>query len=107
MPVQSLLAFSVPGTSVSLRDNPLIKALIVLLDERGIEHQFVDNVAGWGCLNQDWLEFTAEVETSWGWCYPTFIPQNEWETTWFPALHEGRLLMQVYYKKDGELVPHA
>ncbi len=104
--VMSLVSLTCPGTKTPLRDNASIKRVVGLLDTHHLQYQFVDNVAGWGCLNQDWLEFTCEIETSWGWCKPQFLTEAEWTEIWFPLLQEGKVLMQVYYKVGDELVAH-
>lgn len=103
----SLVSMSCPGTKIPLRENKALEPVLRLLKEHGIAHEFVDSMLGWGCLNQDWVEFTCEMEMSWGWCKPEFLTEQEWVEVLYPLLVNGQVLMQVYYKKgDGELVAH-
>ena len=69
--------------------------------------EVVDTVAGWGCLNQEWVAVDWEVETSWGWCRPTCLDPEEWDVL-FESLRRGHLIMMVHYQTEsGELEPHT
>lgn len=101
-----LLCISCAGTKTPLREHPQAALFMKALEGKGVEFKVVDTVAGWGCLNQDWIEFRCEVETSWSWCRPTIFSEAEWEF-WFEQFHSGVLLMHVEYETaDGKLVPH-
>jgi hypothetical protein len=89
-----LICISAPGTSAKLESNPYIGKLIRQLDKKRIKWQKVDSMMGWGCLNQDWIEFTAPVLTSYGWCE---IKGLEYLTDLFI---EGKLLMSLCYIKE-------
>jgi len=67
----------------------------------------VDTVLGWGNLNQDWLEVETEVEPSWGWCKPLCLHQLQWVKL-YELLEEGKVLMMVFFRKNGEkLIPNG
>jgi len=101
-----LVSVSCPGTKTPLRNNTTLKPIVRILDAHEIAYQFVDTMAGWGCLNQDWLEFTCVVERSWSWCKPNFLSDKEWTEIWHPMLEEGKLLMQIHYRSNGNLIAH-
>lgn len=108
--VECSILVSVPGQYVpdpsedwnwrshQLVNNPLIKRLTDKLDEIGRSWKSVDTASGWGNLNQDWIEFHAWVETSWGWCMLA-EGLGDYLT---PLLREGKLIMMVYYIKRDE-----
>lgn len=111
-PIKCLINITVPGygedTWKTFKKLPEIKLVTDQLDKLGISCQSVDNVAGWGCLNQDWIEFEAFVYTSWGWCK---IDQFEnWDKVFYPLLVSGKLLMYLSYiketKEGKEYIPH-
>lgn len=104
--VMCLVSVSCPGTKTPLRKNPTLEPIVRILNAHAIAYQFADTMAGWGCLNQDWLEFTCVVETSWGWCKPKFLSEKEWTEIWLPLLEEGKLLMQIHYRINGKLIAH-
>lgn len=103
MITQALLNLSTPG----FYHDGFMKKLASVFEKHGIETKKVDTVLGWGNLNQHWLELTCEIETSWDWCKPTVLNDEEWN--WFhSALSCGMYIMMVYYKdKDGNLHPHG
>lgn len=109
----ALIALTVPGTVESAKKNALLLEIQKTLREQGISAEFVDTVAGWGCLNQSWLEFRADIETSWGWC--VILPlvglqPDEGDSSNYlqELLHSGKVLMMVHYEnKNGELEPHC
>jgi hypothetical protein len=110
----ALIYLTVPGTIDKPRNNFFLRSLRERLQAEGIEAKFVDTIPGWGCLNQDWLQFRTTIETSWGWCHLSdlaemgseFFPRDEenWADKVQDLLHAGKLVMQVYYE-NGE--PHA
>jgi len=115
MKTKAFIYVTIPGSVVSAKRNWLLETLQKDLKRAGIESQFVDTVGGWGNLNQDWLEFKCDIETSWGWC--EILPlsslkdesyDNLWKDFYFDLFHHGNLLMMVYYvSDDGELIPHS
>jgi hypothetical protein len=85
--------------------DPKIKHLCDMLKLMDINYQKVDTVAGWGCLDQDWIEFEREVETSYGWCSIKGLE------AFHDYFHEGSLLMHLSYVKvnkcgQKEYTPH-
>ena len=101
-----LMNITIPGTQSSPRDDNNIKQLMSILDKHGIEHNFFDTIPGWGCLNQDWLEFKCEADTSFDWC--TIVAFSEIEKEWLTTmLHTGKLLMHVRYIGEKEYIPHS
>lgn len=104
--MEALINISTPGTFSDLKQNPIILELISILDKHSIKHRFVDTVVGWGNLNQDWLEFVCDIETSWSWCKLTSLTDEEWKTL-YDRLTSGLIIMMIHYKtKDGEYIPH-
>ena len=102
---------TIPGTCHNIHDDCFLRVLKQELKEHDIESQFVDTCMGWGSLNQDWLEFNCEVETSYGW--PTFVPFDSATNDHYRQLfHYGKLLLMLSYiveKEDGskEYLPHC
>lgn len=102
---------TVPGTYCDIHDHPLIRVLKQELKGCDIESQIVDACMGWGCLDQDWLEFNCEVDTSYGW--PRFIPfDSELNEHYQKLFHYGKLLLMLSYiveKEDGtkKYIPHC
>lgn len=98
--IRSLVSVSVPGSLgpsewlIPLRDHPVISWVISLLDRNKITYQQCDTIQTWGNCDQDWIEFTCDVETSWSWCKPSFLNDEEWNI-FFVLLNRGDLLMQV------------
>jgi len=115
MKTRASISVSVPGTFQSAKKSQLLEVLQEDLEKAGIESHFVDTIPGWGNLNQDWLEFECDIETSWGWC--KILPlsmvkdqyyDNLWEDFYFDLFHHGNLLMMVHYiSEDGEYIPHS
>ena len=117
--VNALVQISVPGFTrrwvdkdfldynTCLEDDPAIKWLLTLVTKAGLEWNKCDTIAGWGCLNQDWIEFTCDIETSWSWCKPCFIVDgSDAEKYFFELLDHGKLIMMVHYVEDGKYIPH-
>lgn len=109
----ALIAISIPGKfdddddmSMHFTDHPLLAWLTSLLTKYNIEWQKVDTNLGWGNLNQDWIEFTTEIDTSWSWCKLNILTEKESKIL-FALLQRGELLMTVHYREKGELRPHA
>jgi hypothetical protein len=97
-----LILLGIPGTKKEIKDDVYIKLIVERLTSLGIKFTFCDTVAGWGCLNQDWLEFECAVKTSWDWCRLDIFPIPEWEKDWYPVFESGQLLMQVLYVTNNE-----
>lgn len=91
-----LLQVTTPGTAKYPPDHPLMQSFVSALKGKGIDGMWVDTVSAWGCLNQDWFEFYAEVKISFGWCYIVAFSVDEWNV-WFDKFHNGELLMQLHY----------
>lgn len=107
-----LVQVSVPGErsdNMCLDKYPEVQGLISALKKNNIEYVRCDSIMGWGNLNQDWIEFKCELETSWSWPRLLFMDDSEAEE-FFQKLHHGRLLMMLSYieEKDGktEYVPY-
>lgn len=60
------------------------------------KHLRCDTIMGWGCLDQDWLEITTDIDTSWGWCKPLSITDDQWNRL-YQLLESGQMLMMVHY----------
>jgi hypothetical protein len=108
----ALVSVSVPGDipeDSRLTEQPAIAWLESVLEKNNIKSHVVDTVMGWGNLNQDWLEFRAEIETSWSWCELCCLSAEESET-FRSYLSDGKLLMRIYYIKNEEgketFIPH-
>lgn len=109
--VKALVYISIPGKwteedegiLLHLTDHPIILWIISVLEKNRIPYQSVDTIAGWGNLNQDWLEFRTEVETSFGWCRPTIFSPKE-NRLFLNLLNRGEILFQLSYiqEKNGE-----
>lgn len=97
--VRCLIDITQPG-----RSREHIPWLTSMLARYGISFKEVDTVMGYGNLNQDWIEFECEVETSWGWCKPTFLDLRDWGAL-VDALEHGRLIMMAYYVTQDD--PHG
>lgn len=111
MKTLALIDISVPGNwNVPLTSMPPVRWLIGVLYKYGISHNVVDTVSAWGNLDQDWLEFRCEIETSWSWC--VLLPLNEQERDLcYKLLAEGKLIMQVHYIEENNVgetnyIPH-
>lgn len=111
--VLALIDISIPGRS--LRHSKEIEDLVGYLEECRIPWRAVDSVLGWGNLNQDWIEFEAEIETSWGWCEVKFTEGERQKFIWGwlkENLESGKFLMHIMYKAikasgEVEYVPHG
>lgn len=107
--IPALVHLSVPGTETTAATYRTLDFWAGVFASHVGEDRVseVDSVAGWGCLNQDWIAVDCEVETSWGWCRPTCLDEAEWDTL-RGALHRGDLIMTVDYRTvDGGLEPHC
>lgn len=127
--MQAIISLTIPGTYRNAQQDPFLLHLEEVLNKAGIEAGFVDTVSGWGCLDQNWLEFTCEVDTSWGWCdivplknlildpsedlefprrhwWVVGVDKRSWNDELQRLLHFGQVLMMVHYKKGEDVVPH-
>jgi hypothetical protein len=114
-----LVYVSVPGTFSNIHENGLITELINNLKSVGVSSTIVDSATGWGCPNQDWLEFECDLLLSFAW--PDIVPFVGFHSSRFEAceavdlnsyyktlFHHGHLLMMVHYRlEDGTLQPHS
>lgn len=129
MKKKCLISVTVPGTIHNIRGecsppatskHPVMDVFISLLHKHGITGRITkdgngegydwegweDSLPGWGCLDQDWFTFEADVETSWGWCEISAFSEQEKEWFW-GLLHHGALIMHVrYLGENGELELH-
>jgi len=105
MRTKALVGVSAPGNMIPLRDHNLCNLLIKCLKEKGITGTFVDTFLGWGCLDQDWFEFSCEIDTDWGWCRLLPFNDSEWEF-WHSLFVSGALIMQIHYEENDKLIPH-
>jgi len=102
--IKYIVDVSIPGTFSSPQENEHIKKLQKDLAYIGIKAKFVDSVLGWGCLNQDWLEFESEIDISWGWCQ---FFKGELGKYYEECFHHGHLIMILHYIDDnGKLQAH-
>ena len=104
----ALLSFSEPGTKPLQHGNIPSSGIkganemgyVALIEQmfkaHGITGAWCDTMTGWGSLNQSWMEVTCFIDTNWNWCMPTCFSEAEKDRL-FAWLHEGRVLMQVYY----------
>ena len=91
-----LVQITIPGTINSAKDDVFIQTFKKELAKCGITGVFVDTIINWGCLNQDWLEFGCDVESSYGWCQLSIPDLPEKLNKEFQErLHAGLILMQV------------
>jgi len=117
--VKALVSVSVPGFTrrwvekdsqdynAFLEGNLAIKWLIELLDRNEIKWNKCDTIAGWGCLNQNWIEFICDIETDWSWCKPCFIIEGSAVEKYFYELFDhGKLIMMVHYIDGDKYIPH-
>ena len=119
MSIKCVVDITVPGTNLNEKEHPLLLSFIQALKEHGVDGVFVDQILGWGCLDQNWFEFEANVETDFGWCKIDCFTDEEWygdvaspylKTGWHHYFSTGQLLMMLYYIKEGkeknEFIPH-
>lgn len=102
---ECIVTVTIPGTIIDAEDDVLLKSFIDALKAKGIEGRFVDSILGWGCLNQNWFEFTTNVDTDMDWCNLVSFTPKEWEY-WRSMFETGKLLMIIYYKNGDEFEPH-
>lgn len=111
MKMEALVQISVPGTVYEIRNHSIIERFQSLLDANNIKHNIVDTVPGWGCLNQEWVEFETEIDSSWGWAEFNKMPNDGKDG--FSAeyikklLHEGKLIMMLMVKHQGSWVTYS
>jgi hypothetical protein len=106
MLIQCLVDITIPGTIEKATENTLLLHLKSDLESKGIKCNFIDTVAGWGCLDQDWLEFECLVDTSWEWCRLSVFDQDTMEK-YRGLMHAGKLIMMVHHRdENGKLIPH-
>ena len=95
--------------SVNSDSEDLIHGTCEIMKANNIAYQRVDSVVSWGNMNQDWIEFECELETSWGWPRLLFMSEDRAED-FFRRLQNGKLILMMSYieEKDGkkEYVPH-
>lgn len=102
MNTKALLSFSTPGKW----NKDLMETLKKAFAECGVEGKKVDTVLGWGNLDQDWFEVKTDIETNWGWCRPTVLPDLVWNWL-YNKLKDGELLMMVHYITEDGFAPHG
>lgn len=98
MRTPALINITIPGTEILLAESFLIKNVKELLLKNNIQSSVVDTVSGWGCLNQDWLEFVTEINTSYDWVkFPEITEdiENFSVQEFNNCFPTGRLLMGV------------
>jgi hypothetical protein len=114
---EALILVTVPGYRETLEEgdagdwrktNPELEKIIESAKVLDPESHWVDTALGWACLNQDWYQFHARIDTSWSWCKVLDLPEGEWEDHWLPALESGKVLMMIYYQQgDDPYSPHG
>ena len=94
-----------PGNT--LQNSVLLEATKKVAQDQGCPAKIVDSVPGYGCMNKTWLQVECEMETSYGWCKPSFLTETAWTELW-GFLQAGVLIMMVWYRReDGPAVPHC
>lgn len=109
--MKCFICVSIPGDCERLHDNGLIKQLIKDLEDVGIKPTIADTLDGWGCLDQDWLEFECDIDTSYSWVklLPFVGMEDKYiregkdlNDYYWELFHFGKLLMMVWYIEKDE-----
>lgn len=104
-----LVLLSVPGTGARAARNIMWHKWEEALKFTETSYRKCDTAMGWGCLNQDWIEFEDDCITSWDWVKPLSLI-GYWDGL-YQDLEDGKIIMLIYYKVPNEgggfdYVPH-
>lgn len=119
MLIKCLVSVTIPGTIIEASQHPTLNAFISALKEKNIEGGFVDTIAGWGNLNQNWFEFEVDVETDFDFVKLECFSHDEWYgiddlsfmVGWRKYFETGQLLMMIHYigidgNGEKKYIPH-
>ena len=94
-----------PGSWNNKFEDVLLNQFKDFLATQNITGKYVDSVPGWGCQRQDWYQFTADIESNYGWVSIAGIPEEKWKP-WLLQFAEGHLLLQISLIEGNTLVPY-